>query len=342
VAAGGNGADPPAQQDIRFCTSADGVRLAYATTGSGTPLVRTAHWLTHLEFDLKTPIWSGLIRDLSRRHRLVRYDERGTGLSDRNIADISFEAMVDDLAAVVDALKLERFALLGMSQGGPVSIAYAVRHPERVSHLILYGSYARGRLHRDDAERARKLVEASRTLIREGWGSDNPSFRQFFTLQYIPDATAEQLRAYSEMERASATPDMADRIFVTTSNINVKALVPQVRTPTLVMHRRDDRIVPFQYGQELASLIPGARFVPLDGVNHLPIEGDEAYRAVLREVAAFLGDPPPAETAPRPAAPRRRFDKAVRRVEQNAVYRILGMLAALASIASILIWILTQ
>ena len=228
-------------QDIRYCTSIDGARLAYATTGEGFPLVRTAHWLTHLEFDLQSPLRSGLIRDLSRHHQFVRYDERGTGLSDRSLSEITFEAMVDDLEAVVDALALERFALLGISQGGPVAITYAVRHPEQISHLVLYGTYARGRMQRDDADEKRGLFEASRTLIREGWGSENPSFRQFFTLQYIPDATPEHLRSYTEMQRVSATPEMAERIFLTTSNINVMHLLPQIRTPALVMHRRGDK-----------------------------------------------------------------------------------------------------
>lgn len=206
MANGKDGTSPGVAQDIRFCTNSAGQRIAYATTGSGPPLVRTANWLTHLEFELQSPVRARFYRDLSRHHLLVRYDERGNGLSDRAIESIGFEDMVDDLSCVVDALKLERFALLGVSQGGPVSIAYAVRHPGRVSHLILYGSYARGRLHRDDAEHQRKLVEAGRILIREGWGSENPAFRQFFASQYVPDATAEQLRSYSEMQRGGGDP----------------------------------------------------------------------------------------------------------------------------------------
>lgn len=327
--------------EIRYCRNSAGHRIAYATIGSGPPIVRTATWLTHLGADLKSPIWSGLLNYLSQHRKLVLYDERGTGLSDRDVKTISFDDMVDDLTAVVNTLKLERFALLGQSQGGPVAMAYAIREPQRVSHLVLYGTYVRGRLHRDDREQARRLFDAARVLIREGWGSDNPAFRQFFSTQYVPDGTAEQIRWFTEMEHSSATPRMAEAIFETTSNINATHLAPQVSVPTLVLHRREDRIVPFQYGQEVASLIPDARFVPLDGINHIILSDEPTLLQMMREIAQFLGDPPPVEAAINAPVPQK-LGTAVRKVEENPLYKIFGMMAAAASVASIIIWWLTQ
>jgi pimeloyl-ACP methyl ester carboxylesterase len=326
---------------IRYCRNSEGHRIAYATVGSGPPIVRTATWLTNLDSDLDSPIWAGLLHYLSQHRMLVLYDERGTGLSERNVPRIGFDDMVDDLASVVDALKLDQFALLGQSQGGPVAMAFAVREPQRVSHLVLYGTYARGRLHRDDAEQARRLFDAARVLIRDGWGSENPTFRQFFSSQYVPDGTAEQLRWFTEMEHASATPKMAEAIFVTTSEINATELAPRVNVPTLVLHRRNDRIVPIQYGQEVASLIRGARFVPMDGTNHIILSDEPALLYMMREIAHFLGDPPPVEPATETQAPRK-LEKAVRQVEENPFYKVFGMLAAAASVASILIWWLTR
>jgi DNA-binding SARP family transcriptional activator/pimeloyl-ACP methyl ester carboxylesterase len=273
-------------QNIRFCVAPDGVRVAFATAGSGPPLVKTANWLNHLEFDWDSPIWRHLLQALARDFHLVRYDERGNGLSDWNVAEISFEAFVRDLEAVVDAAGLERFPLLGVSQGCAVSIAYAVRHPERVSRLVLYGGYTKGWGKRDPKTIA--VFEAMGTLIRDGWGQDVAAFRQMFTERYLPEGTPEQLRWHVELQRISTSPENAYRIYKTLENIDVRPLLPQVRVPTLVLHCRNEVAVPFDEGRELAAGIPGARFVPLEGKNHLFLDGEPAFSRFLTEVRAFL------------------------------------------------------
>ena len=274
------------EQEIRFCTSSDGVGIAYAAIGEGPPLVKTANWLNHLEFDWQSPIWRHVFAELSRDHRLVRYDERGNGLSDWEVDDISFEAFVRDLEAVVDAAELERFALLGISQGCPVSIAYAVRHPERVTRLVLYGGYAAGWARRSEADRERgnAIVE----LVRQGWGQDNPAFRQLFTSQMMPGATAEQMSWFNELQRNTTSPENAARLRLAMGDIDVRDLLPRVTTPTLVLHARRDVVAPFDGGRKMASLIPGARFVPLEGENHLLIESEPAWPRFLAEVRQFL------------------------------------------------------
>ena len=202
---------PNAKQQIRFCTSPDGVRIAYATTGTGPPLVKVANWLSHLEFDWNSPVWRHWIAEISRDHTYLRYDERGCGLSDWEVPELSFEAWVRDLETVVDAAGVERFPLLGISQGAPIAIAYAVRHPERVSHLILHGGYARGRLKRNATPQQRKEAETMVELAELGWGKENPAFRQFFTTQFIPDGTSEQYRWFNELQRISTSPQNAAR-----------------------------------------------------------------------------------------------------------------------------------
>jgi len=275
------------EQHIRFCTSASGVRIAYATVGQGYPLVKAAHWLTHLEFDWRSPVWGHLWRGLAESHLVVRYDGRGTGLSDRDVGDMSFGSCVADLGAVVEALGLQRFALLGISQGGPVAMAYAASNPHRVSHLVLHGTFARWPRPRDTKE-GRERFEAVVTLIRQGWGLNNASFRQFFTSFFIPDATAEQMRWFNDMERVSASPENAVRIYSQMAGIDARAILPGIKVPTLVLHSRGDQAVPFGSGRELASFIPGARFVPIESENHLPLEEEPAREVFLREISDFL------------------------------------------------------
>jgi serine/threonine protein kinase/pimeloyl-ACP methyl ester carboxylesterase/tetratricopeptide (TPR) repeat protein len=275
-------------QEIRFCTSADGVRLAYATTGNGPPLVKAANWLSHLEFDSNSPVWRHWIRELSRTHKLVRYDERGCGLSDWNVDEYSLDAWVRDLEAVVDALELERFPLLGISQGGPIAIAYATRHPERVSHLILHGSYVRGRGHRE-GEQERQERELLLSMIRFGWGKDNPAFRQVFTSLFIPDGTSEQMQWFNELQRVSAPPENAARMCAAFHSLDVRKLAPRIRIPTLVLHSTGDLRIPFAEGRLLASLIPEARLVPIESRNHLILESDSGWVRFLSEVRSFLG-----------------------------------------------------
>ena len=281
----------PHRQEIHFCQARDGVQLAYSRIGQGPAIVKTGNWMTHLEFDLESPIWRHLYRELSRDHTVYRYDARGNGLSDREIADISFESLVDDLEAVVDAANIERFALLGISQGCSVSIAYAVRHPERVSHLVLYGGFAVGSRKRARTEAEREAGEAMLTLMRLGWGQEDAAFRQLFTSQFIPDGTKEQADWFNELQRISCSPADAVRGFMAANEIDVTSLLAQVKTPTLVMHARHDARVPFEVGRRMAAGIPGARFVPLEGRNHLMLESEPAFPRFLDELRTFLSRP---------------------------------------------------
>ena len=277
---------PSTVQEVRFCTSSDGTRIAYATVGSGPSLVKTSNWMSHLEYDWESPVWRHLYEQLSRDHFLVRYDQRGNGLSDRDVEEISFDAFVRDLETVVDAAGLDRFALLGVSQGCAASVAYAVRHPERVSHLVLYGGYTKGINWRSPEDREK--WEALDALLRHGWGQDNPAFRQMFTAMFMPGANLEQMQWFNELQRVSTSPEIALRIRHVNSDIDVTELMPRVSVPTLVMHARDDVVVPFTEGRELAMGIPGARFVALEGQNHLLLEDEPAWPRFLSELRGFI------------------------------------------------------
>jgi pimeloyl-ACP methyl ester carboxylesterase/DNA-binding CsgD family transcriptional regulator len=279
---------PELKQTIRFCRSSDGARIAYATMGSGPPLVRAAHFLTHLEFELRTPVWRPWLAEYSRSHTLVRYDQRGCGLSDREAADLSLEAMVADLEAVVDAAGLDRFPLVGASQGAAIAIAYAARHPGRVSRLVSHGGYARGPLKRNPTPEQLAEAKVLVDLVRLGWGRENPAYRQVFTSLMIPDSTPEEAASFNELERTSTSPECAARLLAAFGPIDVTPLAPLVRCPTLVTHVRADARIPFEEGRLVASLIPGARFVPLDGRNHVLLEREPAFRQFFTELHAFL------------------------------------------------------
>lgn len=281
---------PSYEQEIQFCLTRDGVQLAYSRMGNGPPLVKTGNWMTHLEFDFESPIWRHLYRELSRDHTLIRYDARGNGLSDRNVEDVSFESFVDDLEVVVDAAGLKRFALLGISQGCAVSIAYAVRHPERVTHLILFGGYAVGWAKRARSAAEKEQAAAMLTLMRLGWGQENPAFRQLFTSQFIPGGTKAQTDWFNELQRISTSPEDAVRNLIANGDTDVSALLAQVSVPTLVMHSRDDARVPFDLGRRLAAGIPGARFVPLPSGNHLILEDEPAFPRFLQEIRTFISN----------------------------------------------------
>jgi pimeloyl-ACP methyl ester carboxylesterase/DNA-binding winged helix-turn-helix (wHTH) protein len=278
------------EQRIRFCTAADGARIAYATSGTGPPLVKPANWMTHVEFDWESPVWRHWLRELSRTHMLVRYDERGSGLSDHDAADLSFEAWVRDLETVVDAMRLERFPLLGISQGCAVAIAYAVRHPERVTRLVLYGGYAEGAYTRSRSEEQRAEAELIMRQLVLGWGRDNPAFRLFFAGRFLPDGTPEQMQWFSELQRISTTPEIAVRLRHTAATIDVRDLAPLVRAPTLVLHANGDAAIPFDQGRQLAALIPDARFVSLESRNHILLEDEPAWGRFCEEVRGFLGE----------------------------------------------------
>lgn len=276
------------KQAIRFCTSQDGLRLAYATMGQGPALVRAAHFLTHIEFDLESPVWRPWLVELSRQRMLVRYDARGCGLSDRSSAQLSLDAWVADLEAVVDAVGLERFALFGCSQGCAISITYAVRHPARVSCLVLLGGYARGPMRRDPTPSQMKEADLLLDLIELGWGRDNPAFRQVFTSLFIPEGSPEQVRWFNELERLSTSPEQAARIVASFGQIDVTDLAASVMCPTLVLHARGDARVPFEEGRRIAGLIPGARFVPLESRNHILMEHESAFARCFSEIHSFL------------------------------------------------------
>jgi DNA-binding SARP family transcriptional activator/pimeloyl-ACP methyl ester carboxylesterase len=290
-------------QQIKFCRTPDGVNLAYAITGSGPQLVKAANWLTHIDFDWHSPVWRHWLVELSVRHQLIRYDERGCGLSDRDVPEHTFEAWISDLETVVDAAGLDRFPLLGISQGGPVAIAYAARHPERVSHLVIYGSYAQGRRARATSESEMRLHRLQVDLARNGWGIDDPSFRQVFTAQFMPEGTRELWDAFNELQRQTTSAENAARVLNVTGGIDVVGLAPLVQASTLVLHARDDHRPPFEQGRLLASLIPDSRFVALDSSNHILLEDEPAWPVFLGEVEAFLATPGrPGVGVPAPAA----------------------------------------
>jgi pimeloyl-ACP methyl ester carboxylesterase/DNA-binding winged helix-turn-helix (wHTH) protein len=287
----------PPPQEIRFCTTDDGVRLAYATMGAGPPLVKVANWLSHLDYDRETAVWRHWLRELSHRHRLIRYDERGCGLSDWDVPDFSLEAWVRDLETVVDAAGLDRFPLLGISQGGPVAVTYAVRHPERVSHLVLLGAFARGRNRRVATRDERQLEEARFEIVRLGWGRPDPTYRQIFVARFLPEGTQEEWREFDELQRRSTSPDNAWRFVREFSNIDITDVAPRVSVPTLVACARNEPDNVFEQSRELASLIPGSALLPLDSCNHLLPERDPAWPRFLAAVDAFLAEDGPTDMA---------------------------------------------
>jgi pimeloyl-ACP methyl ester carboxylesterase/DNA-binding CsgD family transcriptional regulator len=263
------------------------LRLAYAVHGSGLPLVRAATWLTHLDFDWESPVWRHWLECLGDGHTVIRYDERGCGLSDREVGDLSVETWVADLETVVDAAGLDRFALLGVSQGAAIALVYAVRHPERLTHLVLYGGYARGRKFRQPDERQQE--DALLSAIRAGWSEPNPTFRHLFSMLYLPNGTGEQMAWYDNLQRRSTSAATAVRLYDARGSIDVADLVPRVTTRTLVMHARGDRVVPVEEGRLLGARIPDARLVLLESANHILLAGEPAWSTFLSELHAFLG-----------------------------------------------------
>jgi pimeloyl-ACP methyl ester carboxylesterase/DNA-binding CsgD family transcriptional regulator len=285
---------------LGFCTAPDGVQLAYGVNGAGPPLVKAPNWLTHIEHDWQSPVWRHWLTGLGEFCTLIRYDERGCGLSDREVdaAAFEFDRWLGDLEAVVDTVGPERFALLGISQGAGIAIAYAARHPERVSQLILYGGYLRGSA-RVDEPMMREQGELMASAIRTGWGARNPAFRRLFTTLFLPEGTPEQIAWFEDLQRTTASPETAARIWAARMAIDVSDLAPLLTVPTLVLHARADGLVPYRYGRELASVIPGARFVPLEGCNHILLEDEPAWPTFLGEVRPFLAAGAPATaTAP--------------------------------------------
>jgi pimeloyl-ACP methyl ester carboxylesterase/DNA-binding CsgD family transcriptional regulator len=277
----------PAQQ-IRFCTSRDGARIAYATCGVGPPLVWAAHWVHHLKYDWDNPIWRPWLLLLTRRHTLIRYDLRGAGLSDRNGIDICLDKHVDDLEAVIEAAGIDRFPLLGVTGGAHIAIRYAVRHPGRVSHLVLYAGATQGRLARGTTRAHVEEAEAQLKLIELGLGNDNPAFRQLHTTQFIPDATPEQSHAFTEFMREPTAPATAASLLRVFWSADNRDIAPRIQCPTLVLHPGEDSRIPFEQGRMLAGLIPDARFVPLESRNHLLVENEAAWKQFVEALDEFL------------------------------------------------------
>lgn len=281
--------DPGRAQQVTFCRTSDGVHLAVAACGSGLALVKATNWLNHIEYDWRSPVWRPLFDRLADQFRLIRYDGRALGLSDWDVTELSFESFVRDLETVVDTLGIERFALLGISAGAALSIAYATRHPERVSRLVLSGGFALGWSARGNlAEIAQR--EALVTLIRHGWGRDNPTFRQLFTSQFVPGGTREEVQWFNDLQRVSISPENAVRFTRVNGEMDVVELLPRIAVPTLVLHSRGDARVPFEQGLMLARGIPNARFVALESDNHLILSHEPAWRRYIDEICNFLNE----------------------------------------------------
>ena len=280
---------PPTRSDqnIQFCRTKDGVKLAMASIGQGSPLVRPPTWFNHLEYDWHVQFRSALYHFLAERFRLIRYDGRGNGLSDRYVPEISFATFEHDLEAVVDALHLQRYALLGISQGAPIAIAHAVRYPERVSKLVLNGGFALGSNKRGSAK-DHETAQAYLTLMRHGWGDEHSAFLRTFSMLYFPSASAEELKASAELQRMAMSGDTAVRLRMASADIDIVDLLPKVSTPTLVLHSRHDNAVPFEEGRRLALAIPNARFVALESENHVPMPDEPAWSTFIAEIEAFL------------------------------------------------------
>lgn len=271
-------------QQVRFCTSGDGVRIAYARYGAGPALVIDSCWLSHLQYDWQSPVWRHFVEQLGGLAATVRFDERGYGLSDWDVDDFSFDARVADLEAVVDDAGLDRFALLGMAQGGQVSIAYAARHPERVTRLILFGSFAAKIVKPEDVE----LERAFEQLIRAGWARPESEFRRVFTSMMIPSATPEQMTWVDALQKMATSTDNAIAARRGREGVDVGPLLADLDLPVLVLHARGDRVVDFDDGRDLAARIPGARFVALDSDNHILLADEPAWPVFMREVAEFM------------------------------------------------------
>jgi pimeloyl-ACP methyl ester carboxylesterase len=277
-------------QEIRFCTSADGVKLAYAVSGEGSPLVMSATWLTHLEHQWRSLAWRPWLEAFSREHTVVRYDSRGCGLSDREVGDVSFETWVRDFECVAEAVGFERFSLLGTCQGGPIAIEYAARHPERVSHLVLYGTYARGRMKRTNLPKQVEKAKVLLDLTQLGWGQENHAFLQVWASQFQPGGTLEHLRSWSDQQRAATSAETAVRLLRIGWNVDVTDTARRIKCPVLVVHPERDAVVPIEEARRLAGLIPNCRFVQLDSENHMPLADEPMWPQFLAEVHSFLAE----------------------------------------------------
>ena len=280
----GRRAEP--DQEIRFCRGKDNSRIAYAVHGSGPPVIVVSCWLSHLQHDWQSPVWRHFLDDLGEIATVIRYDERGFGLSDWNVSDFSLEARLADLEALIERLELPRFVLLGMSGGAPIAMAYAARHPEHVSRMILYGAALGGRLL--DAPEEKDREETMRGLIRVGWAKPDPLFRRVFTSIFVPGATEEQKRWFDDLQRTSTSMENAIASRLRRQEVDIQDELPSITAPTVVLHATGDRAVGFDQGMQIASLIPNARLVPMDSRNHILLADEPAWRTFMEEARAFL------------------------------------------------------
>lgn len=288
----GDQLEPDVLQDlpaphVQFVRSADGAHIAWSATGTGPAVLRAPHWMNHLEYELKSPFLGPFLQSLASQTRLVRFDQRGNGLSDWEAERLDVDAMIEDMEAVVAASGLTRFALLGISQGAAFSVRYALKHPQQVSCLVLFGGYVRGRLTRGSKDEE-KLYDAARIMIRDGWGSNLPSYRSFFTTAYLPDATTEVQNNFDEVQRVSINAQNAFRVNDMNARVNFQAEAQQLDVPTLVLHIAGDRVAPIHEGRHMARMIPGARFVELPGNNHVAIQGEPAFDQFFDVALPFI------------------------------------------------------
>ncbi|MGB4952242.1 MAG: alpha/beta fold hydrolase [Rhizobiaceae bacterium] len=275
------------QQRVKFCQSADGTNLAWASTGSGTPVLKAPNWLNHIEYEWASPVWGDFLGEFSSLCRLTRFDQRGTGLSDWEVDDISEDRMIDDMLAVADAAGLKRFGLFGISQGAAFCIRFAAKYPERVKFLILLSGYARGRMMRGNSD-AEQFYDAARAMVSSGWGSPSPIYRHFFTSAYIPDATRAEGESFDEMQRISTSPENAMRVMAMNAYMDACKDARTVSVPTLVLHMKGDMAVPISEGREIAREVSGAEFVELPGANHCMIRGHPGFAEFFQEIEPFL------------------------------------------------------
>jgi len=280
------------RQRIGFCTTADDVRIAYATTGRGRPLLRVGGWMTHIEHDLESPVWRHWLQELTRDHTLARFDIRGSGLSDRDVKRQTLEAWVRDVEAVVDSLGWRQFPMLGVCQGAAIAVLYAVRHPERVTHLVLYNPYAHGAFTEGMAGYRVEEAETLARMIEVGWARRTGAFREVFARLLSPSDAADQITWWDELQRLTADRAMAAQLWRAFHEIDIRDLLPQVHCPTLVAHVKGDSMVPFEAGRELAGRIPHCRFLPLEGRNHILQPRDPGWPMFIGEVRRFLAEEP--------------------------------------------------
>ena len=277
------------QQRVKFCKSADGINLAWASTGKGLPVLKAPNWLNHIEYEWTSPVWGEFFSKFSELCHLVRFDQRGSGLSDWEVDDISEDRMIDDMVAVADAAGLDRFGLFGISQGSAFCVRFAARYPDRVKFLILLGGYLRGRMMRGNAE-AERFYEASRAMVSAGWGSPNPVYRQFFTSSYMPDSTPDEIASFDEMQRISVSPETALRIMAMNAYVDARKDARKLHLPSLVLHVKDDMAAPISEGRETAREIPTAEFVELPGTNHCMVHGHAGFDEFFHEIRPFLDE----------------------------------------------------